>query len=142
MPTPGSAQTSQADNAERVREAYAAFGRRDPAPLLAILSDDVEWIDPLPSTHPVGGTFHGKSEVQEYFRQLGGIAEFQAFELVDLIAAEDKVVAFIHLETTMRHNGRRFAGDSAHVWTFRDGLAVKYRIYADTAGIMAAFQAE
>ena len=109
---------------------------------MAALSDDVEWIDPLPPDHPVGGTFHGKSKVQEYFRQLAGIAEFQAFDLVDLIAAEDKVVAIIHLETTMRQNGRRFVGDSAHVWTFRDGLAIKYRIYADTAGIMAAFRGE
>lgn len=129
-------------HADRVREAYAAFGRRDVQPLLAALADDVEWVDPLPADYPVGGTFRGKAAVQDYFRQLAQIAEFRSFDLVDVIAAGDKVVALIHLETTMRHNGRPFAGDSAHVWTFRDGQAVQYRIYADTAGIMAAYQGE
>ena len=129
-------------NKDRVREAYEAFTRRDLQPFLDVIADDVDWIDPLPADHPVGGVFRGRTEVKRYFEELGKLATFKAFKVVDIIAEGDAVVAFIHLETTMRHNGRDFSGDSAHVWTFADGVAVRYRIYADTAGIMAAYRGE
>ncbi|MEF2978852.1 nuclear transport factor 2 family protein [Subtercola sp. YIM 133946] len=125
-----------------VRNAYEAFDRHDGAPLMAALADDVDWSDPLPDDHPVGGTFRGKAAVREYFAALSQIAEIRAFEIVDIVGEGDKVVAQMHLETTMRHNGADFVGDSAHVWTFNaEGRASSYRIYADTERIMAAFRA-
>jgi ketosteroid isomerase-like protein len=39
----------------RVREAYEAFDRHDGGPLLAALSEDIEWWDPLPGDYPIGG---------------------------------------------------------------------------------------
>jgi uncharacterized protein len=125
----------------RVREAYEAFDRHDGGPLLAALSEDIEWWDPLPGDYPIGGLFRGKQAVVEYFRQLSGIAEIRSFQLADIIAQDHTVVALIHLESTMRHNGQVFTGDSAHVWTFDDeGLATRYRIYADTEGIAKAYR--
>ena len=108
---------------------------------MAALADDVTWHDPLPDDHPVGGNFQGKEAVAQYFRELFQLADIRAFEIIDIIAEGGKVVAQMHLETTMRHNGKEFNGDSAHVWTFNDaGLATSYRIYADTDRIMAAYR--
>ncbi len=129
-------------NKQLVREAYEAFTRRDLQPFMDAIADDIDWIDPLPPDHPVGGVFRGKTEVTRYFEELGQLATFKAFDVLDIIAEGDTVVAFIHLETTMRHNGRDFVGDSAHVWTFADGVAVRYRIFADTARIMAAYRGD
>ncbi|MBJ7602539.1 MAG: nuclear transport factor 2 family protein [Candidatus Dormibacteraeota bacterium] len=129
-------------NKRRVRDAYEAFSRRDLGPFMDAIADDVDWIDPLPPDHPVGGVFRGKNEVARYFEELGKLATFKAFDVVDIVAEGDTVVAFLHLETTMRHNGRDFVGDSAHVWTFADGVAIRYRIFADTARIMAAFRGD
>ena len=127
--------------ARRVREVYGAFGRHDGAPLMAALTEDIEWSDPLPADYPIGGTFRGKPAVREYFAALSAIADIRSFHVVDVIAEGRKVVALIHIESTMRHNGQVFVGDSAHVWTFNDdGLAVLYRIYADTDGIGRAYR--
>lgn len=90
----------------RVREAYEAFDRHDGGPLLAALSEDIEWWDPLPDDYPIGGLFRGKQAVVEYFRQLSGIAEIRSFNVADIIAQDHTVVALIHLESTMRHNGQ------------------------------------
>ncbi len=133
---------SETANKQLVREAYEAFTRRDLQPFMDAIGDDIDWIDPLPADHPVGGVFRGKTEVTRYFQELGKLATFKAFDVLDIIAENDTVVAFIHLETTMVHNGRDFVGDSAHVWTFVNGVAVRYRIFADTAGIMAAYRGD
>ncbi len=125
----------------RVRQAYEAFDRHDGGPLMAALSEDVEWRDPLPADYPIGGTFRGKQAVAAYFAKLSAIADIRSFEIADIIAQDNTVVALIHIESTMRRNGQVFAGDSAHVWTFdAGGLAIRYRIYADTDGIARAYR--
>jgi hypothetical protein len=127
--------------ADRVRQAYEAFNRHDGGPLMAALSDDIEWWDPLPADYPIGGTFRGKQAVAAYFAELSAIADIRSFQIVEIIAQGNTVVALIHIESTMRRNGQVFAGDSAHVWTFDDeGLATRYRIYADTDGIARAYR--
>jgi hypothetical protein len=53
---------------------YAAFARREIAPLLAVISPDVEWGEPDTPFNPAGGTRHGHAGFMEWL-QIGRSSE-------------------------------------------------------------------
>lgn len=126
-----------------VAAVYGAFGRGDMAGLFSLLHPQIDWgaevsapgAERVPMLHH--GTGHGA--VERYF---GGVAqlEFHVFDVGRLFAGGDAVVAEIHLEATHRSTGRRVALDELHHWVVRDGLAVRYRPYLDTAALIELFR--
>jgi ketosteroid isomerase-like protein len=112
------------------------------AALAEVMSDDIVWVDPGdPSENPNGGTFKGKEAVLGWFGGLGASTDFKRFEPREYIAQNDKVVSLVYVEATARETGRAFAGDEAHVWTFRDGKLARFDIFLDTAAAAAAYRA-
>ena len=128
-------------NTKTIQDAYAAFGRGDIAALLAMLDDEVVWsaLHGSSSKVPTAGDWRGKAGAQEFFQRLGGAATFQAFEPREFIAQGDTVVVLGHYEATVNTNGRKFASDWAMVFTLRNGKVVRFREYADSAAVNAAY---
>jgi ketosteroid isomerase-like protein len=63
-----------------------------------------------------------------------------SFELRELIAECDKVVALGNYSWRVRANDREFGGDFAHVWTIRDGRSTEFQECVDTAVGVSAYQ--
>lgn len=120
------------DNSGIARALYAAFGRGDIGAVLATLAPDVHWTEA--EGGPYGGISIGPNAVLEnVFMKLGG--EWEGYSAVphEFVAAGDTVVALGEYSGTYKATGRSFRAPFAHVWKFRDGKAVSFRQYTDTA---------
>jgi ketosteroid isomerase-like protein len=126
-------------NIQTVQKAYAAFSRGDIAGLLETLADDVLWI--TPGNSEAAGERNGKEEVAGFFRTIDEMWEFLAFEPREYIASGDRVVALGRYDARSRQTGRTAASHWAMVFTFRDGVVVRFQEYTDTSTLEAAFNA-
>jgi uncharacterized protein len=128
---------------QTVRGIYAAFGRGDLPGLCELLHPEIDWSIGVtaPGAEHVPMLCHGigHAAVQHYF---GGVAqlEFHDFEVGRCLVEGDTVIAEIHFEATHRGTGRRASIDELHHWTDREGRAVRYRPYVDTAALIELFR--
>ena len=125
-------------NAGVVQETYEAVGRGDIPALLDLLTDDVEWTFQGPSSIPFAGTRRGREGVAEFFPLVGENLGFQEFEPREFVAQGDAV--FMRGSTSWRNKRTGQAVDTPKVdfWRFRDGKAVEFYEYFDTARVIAA----
>jgi ketosteroid isomerase-like protein len=127
-------------NLDSVRAVYDSFATGDVPAVLNFLSPDVSWTEA--EGFPYGGTYTGPQAVLAgVFMRLG--AEWQGFAVVpdDFIDGGDRVVALGRYSGTYKATGKSFRADFAHVWTLRDGKAVKFVQYIDTLLVHRALQA-
>lgn len=128
---------------EAVQGIYAAFGRGDMPGLFELLHPQIDWSATCtaPGAELVPMLRHGTGHdaVQHYF---GGVAqlEFHVFQVGRCFTDGDTVVAEIHLEATHRRSGKRATIDELHHWVVREGRAVRYRSYVDTAALIELYR--
>jgi uncharacterized protein len=124
-------------NLQRVREAYDAFARGDVPAVLALLDPSIEWTEA--TGFPYGGTYRGPQAVLEgVFMRLGG--EWDGFTVAPdaFHDAGDTIVARGWYSGAFRATGKTFRARFAHVWTLRNGQAVEFEQFADTAKVREA----
>jgi ketosteroid isomerase-like protein len=129
------------ENAAIVQKAYEAFGKRDIATLVGLMSDDIDWeaiVGAGPSV-PTRGRRKGPKQVEEFFHALAASTEFKRFEPREFIAERDKVVVLGFYEATAKNTGRSFATDWVMVFTVRNGKIVQFREYTDVISLTAAY---
>ena len=122
--------TAGTENVAILREGYEAFGRGDIPAVLAVFDPAIEWTEP--EGYPWGRTYRGHEEVVGLF---GTAAELLGpewrVEPDRFIATEEGVLVLGH------HRGGNAGGPwevpFAMVWEMRDGRAVRFRQYGDTA---------
>ena len=131
------------DRVALVGEIYTAFGRGDVDAMLAPLADDVswdaDWADNFTQREGLAmfTPRHGKASVREFFGMLATF-EVHDFQVLDLLASNDQVVAQVTIELSYPHGGR-FRDEELHLWRFGvDGKIVALRHYVDTAKHIAA----
>ena len=125
---------------EAVQRLYAAYGRSDVDAVLAELADDVDWAAEAAGTAvPWWGSFHGKSEVPRFFKEIGTNVEVTEFDVVSLTANETDVVAVIHWTFTVNATGKTASMYMQHWWRFAGGKICFFRGSEDTAQSAAAF---
>jgi ketosteroid isomerase-like protein len=121
-------------NADRIGQAYEAFARQDIPAVLEAFDPKIDWTSP--DSVRTGGHFVGPDEVVGFFSRLPEAYAELRVETDDVLEAGDRVVVLGH------HVGKAANGDFdvpfAHVWTLRDGKAVRFVEYFDTARINAA----
>lgn len=124
-------------NLETIEGAYEAFARGDIEGVVAILDDDITWVEAAGG--PYGGTYRGPEEVvQNVFAPLG--TEWDEF-IVDpsrLIDGGDTVVALGTYTGTYSETGKSVEADFAHVFDLEDGQVVRFQQYTDTTLINGA----
>jgi uncharacterized protein len=125
-------------NVEILRDGYAAFGRGDIPAVLAVFDPDIEWIEP--EGFPWGRTYRGHDEVVGLFgtaaQMLGPDWRVVPDEL--LPCGDDHVLALGHHRGTGEDGP--WAVPFAMVWQMRDGKAVRFRQYSDTAMMRAVIE--
>ena len=114
-------------NLELIQRGYEAFGRADIPAVLEIMSDDVEMN--VPAVLPQGMQARGKDEVGEFFQKLGSSWDDFGLEIDDFVASGDRVCVVGRAGGTT--GGKQTSYGFAHVWTVRDGAAVKFDEYVD-----------
>lgn len=123
------------NNVSIIREAYGAFAKGDIEGVLATFDENITW--DTPDSVAFGGVYNGRQGVGEFFSHLGeNYAELHV-EPETYVQDGDRIVVL------GRHHGRTVAGNDfenhfAHAWTMRDGKALTFTEYFDTAKINAA----
>jgi ketosteroid isomerase-like protein len=118
-------------NIENLAQAFAGWGRGNPANMADILSDDCELV--VPDSIPYGGTRRGREEVIAWFTKdiWRWFDEFTSTP-EDVIDAGDRVVIPVNVRAKAK-NGRSMDVHNVWIYEFEDGKLVRGRVYADTA---------
>lgn len=125
-------------NVEAVRRIYQLTNDGDLPSVLNLLSDDVELFLFGSSKVPWAGHWRGRQGAEQFLMTMGKAAEVKDISDV-FVGAGDLVIAIHRPTVRIRATGRDGDFNCVHVWTFRDGLVVRMREYADTAAWEAAF---
>ena len=123
-----------------VRRSYDAFARDDMDGVLADMHPDIEWYQAQGLPH--GGYYRGLAEVRrKIFDPLDEEwwDEFAA-DPEEFLDARDQVVVLGRYRGVAKGTGKRLDVPFVHVWTLRDGRAVRFRQFLDTAGWVAALE--
>ena len=115
------------ENIEVVRRCYAAFNRGDWEAAFEV-SPDVEW--ETDARLPNAGTYRGREEIQRLFEDQAGPFEESAIEPQRFLAEGDQVVALVKLRRRPKGSSADIEAEIAHLWTFRDGRAVRVQAFA------------
>lgn len=130
---------AEQENANIVREIYAAFNRKDIFALLSSLADKVEWVVPGQEDGiPFAGTYRGRDAVGQFFTLMSESIEYNLFEPREFVAQGDRVIALGHYQATARPSGNTFETDWAMAWTLNEGKATHFQVFDDTAAVVAA----
>jgi ketosteroid isomerase-like protein len=114
-------------NLEVIRGVYDAFGRGDIPGVLGIMSDDIGWH--VPEELPHGMDARGPDEVGGFFQQLAGKWDGLTVDVEALVDGGDRVVALTNIHGSF--GGLDTGYRAAHVWTLKDGKAVRFDEYVD-----------
>jgi uncharacterized protein len=125
---------------EAVQRLYAAVGRNDIDAILAELADDVDWAPEAASTSvPWYGSYHGKSEVPRFFKEIGSSIQITEFTPLAFTSNETDVIVPVRWAYTVNATGKSAAMTMQHWWRFADGKVVFFRGAEDTEQSAAAF---
>jgi uncharacterized protein len=123
-----------AENVQVLRDGYAAFARQDVPAVLAAFDEGIQWN--VPGSLPFGGTFHGHEGVMRFFGKLAESWQDLSVEPEEFIDAGDTVVV------VARDRGTGVGGaletQTVHLWRMRDGKAVSFTEFTDTAKTLHA----
>lgn len=127
-------QSTSADQVQRTREAYAAFGRGDIEAIRDYFSPEIVWH--VAGHSPLSGDYKGIDAVFKFFGRV--LAETQGTfknDLHDVVASDTHGVVL--LTQTAERNGKKLAADFVQV-THRDDqdrIAESWFIGADQSAV-------
>jgi ketosteroid isomerase-like protein len=130
---------SQAD-VEIVRGLLEAFQRREHERAFDFYDPEIVWEVQAAPFSDLQGVYHGHEGVRTYWRQWLSAWRDLQFEIQDVRAAGDEVVALIH---NQRQWGRHSAIETASppygiVFTIRGGKVVRWRFFPDQQSALKA----
>ncbi|MDQ0936082.1 nuclear transport factor 2 family protein [Streptomyces turgidiscabies] len=124
--------STKQSNIHLIHAAYQAFHSRDVDALLAVLSEDVEWIHPEGMhEYGLGGTKVGHAGVKEFLAHVPTVLGGMRLHPLEFVHSGDRVVVFGVRDVTSR-SGHTESLDFVHSWTLRDGRAVRMEDIFDT----------
>ena len=123
-----------AENVQVLRDGYAAFARQDIPAVLAAFDANIEWN--VPDSLPFGGTYRGHDGVVGFFGKLADTWQDLSVEPEEFIDAGDTVVVVARDRATGA--GGEIDSTVIHLWRMRDGKAVSFTEFMDTAKSLEA----
>ena len=126
------------ENVERLREAFDNFLAGSSDWGAELLDANVEWDGTNTLIFDISRVYHGQEGVKQYWREWLSAWETIQFEY-ELVDAGDRVVALIDQRMRGRSTGIEVPlGKYAHVYTFKDGLIVHWKLYESQAEALKA----
>jgi ketosteroid isomerase-like protein len=123
------------ENIETVRHALSALDRRDVEAYLQVASPEIELISPAT---PLEGPTTGHDGIRRFFGELEAYSETSAFQVEEMRAVNDRVLAFFTLTTTGRNSGAETSVKVAGVYDVEGGKLRRAHIYAVRAEALEA----
>ena len=129
MPAPG---------VDATRRSYEAFARGDMDGVVADMHPEIEWHQAQGLPH--GGFYRGLDEVRRAVFDPLDEEWWDEFDAVpdEFLDAGSEVVVLGRYRGRAKGTGKRLDVPFVHVWTWRDGKAVRFRQFLDTAGWIEA----
>ena len=126
------------ENVEALRRLFVLVGEgENPEALYELLDPSVEFI--IPPERVDGGRYVGHAGVRRFFRSWAGTWENWHLHPESLIDVGDgRVVVAMYERGRGKGSGAEVENRSSHVWTFRDGLVVRWEIYGTLAEALEA----
>lgn len=123
-----------------VKQLYADFKSGNIEGVLAVLSDEVEWIDPGTGVLDLYiGKRTGKMEVLDFFKVLNNYLEFEVFEPRGFVGMDNKVAVRGYTAGKSKTTGQPFATDWFMRWDFDEKGQVNFhQLFLDTDNIAQA----
>jgi len=122
-------------NVQLVARIYDAFRQRDLPTIFSLSHPELEIFQA--SEIPWGGQYRGHAGAAEFFGKL--VAAITSTVTVErYVDADDHVVAIGRTRGTVNANGHPFDVPIAHVWTLRDGLAIRVEYFIDDPTMLAS----
>ena len=119
---------------KNIQEMYDALGARDYESVMSHFADDIEWISADNSPLADQSPYHGIEAVRSgVFGRIAAGFEKLAVVADEIYAADGGrvvVLGYYHGKFIGAEND--FKAQVAHIWTLRDGKAVKFQQYLDT----------
>ena len=125
-------------NVEVVRRIYEAISKRDMGGVLEQMAPDIEIVQS--EEVPWGGSYRGHEGAGAFTAKLVG-AVTSAVTVERFVDAGSSVVAIGRTRGTVNATGAVFDVPIAHVWTLRDGKAVRVHYCIDNPTMRAALDA-
>jgi ketosteroid isomerase-like protein len=132
-------ETMTVENTQVVQAMYDAFAAGDVASVLAAMHPEIEWNEAENFPYADGNPYVGPEGVASgVFQRLVDEWEYWHLKVDELLDAGDSVVALGRYRAQNKETAREIDAQFVHVWRLRDGKAVGFQQYADTAQVAAA----
>ena len=117
------------ENVELTRRGYEAYNSGGLEAIIDFLDPEIEWTEG--ADVPEVKTYHGHDGVREQQARFASAWEEFGLEPEDLVDAGDQIVAMIRAWGRGKGSGVIVEARVAHVWTIRDGKAVRFEVFMD-----------
>jgi ketosteroid isomerase-like protein len=120
--------------------AYEALGRGDTSPLLALLGEDFEWVEPELPGYPLGGVHRGALEVRtRVLEGMRGLLDGLSIEGEEMVEAGSRVVVTGVIRGRPAGAEEEWQLPFAHVWEIGpDEQPTRVRTYFDRSRLTVA----
>lgn len=124
-------------NTQIVKDFFAAIGDGDSDSLLALVTEDIEWIIPGEGW-PLAGTHRGHAGVADALAKASAALRTTYPKPPEFIAQGDRVIVVGIAMGTVRATGKPFKDEWVFDMTVRDGKVTRIQEYIDTQALARA----
>jgi len=125
------------ENVQTVKDFFAAMGGGDRQSLLALTSDDIEWIIPGEGW-PLAGTHRGHAGLADLLQTASEEMETSVMEFHEYVAQGDRVLVVGFAEGKVNATKKAWKDDWVFAITLRNGKLTNIREYVDTQALARA----
>jgi ketosteroid isomerase-like protein len=128
------------EDVELVRRLYEAWLAGDQETALAGIDPDIEWVEP--EENPDAGNWRGPEGVRESFEKWTEPFENYRLEVREFVDLDPCVLAVCRQHARGRGSGVEVDSDIWHLWTLRDGRAVRAEMFLRREDALRAAESE
>ena len=124
-------------NIQPVKDFFAAIGRGDRETLLALVTEDIEWIIPG-EDWPLAGTHRGHAGLADLLQKASETLETSYPKDFEFVAQGDRVLVVGFASGRIKATNRTFEDHWVFAITIRNGKVTNIREYVDTQALARA----
>ena len=124
------------EDVDALRQGYAALNAGDLSGVRSLLHPDIEWQEGDGALE--AGIHQGREGFESFLGEW--LESFEDFRLEpeEIIEKEDRLIAVVHQSGTGRASGIEVEAQIAHVWTVKNGQAVRWQSYSSRDEALAS----
>ena len=129
------------ENIELIKNIYTLFNKRQYDEILPNFSDDMTWV--AADSSPLGdeSPYHSPANIRtRVFGRIEAGFESLTVRTDEIFGADGRVVVLGYYNSLIKGRETPSEIQLAHIWTIRNGKAVKFQQYVDTFAIAESFK--